>query len=277
VSLVWAIVITVGASSVAVATMLFVRRRAPEGSFFADGDRAAGVFGVLATGFAILLGLIVVIAFTSYDDSRRGAEQEALHLAQQFRIAQFFPDAQRRRLSDEITCYARSVVHQEWPRLRSGAGTAPINAWAVALFRTLETVEPRTAAEQSAYDKWLDTTSDREEARRDRTHGAAGVIPESLWIVLFFIAATIFVFMLFFADSAERAISQAVLMGSVAAVITATLLTIQFLDDPFRGSYGGLNPDDMQHTLTVIDLERRIVGQGAETLPCNAAGVPTRS
>jgi hypothetical protein len=42
-----------------------------------DGDRAAGVFGVLATGFAVLLGFIVFLSFTSYDQSRTGAETEA--------------------------------------------------------------------------------------------------------------------------------------------------------------------------------------------------------
>ena len=72
------------------------------------------------------------------------------------------------------------------------------------MFRTLQTVVPKTAVEQSAYDKWLDQTSAREEARRDRVHGAVGVIPTQLWIVLFFIAAVIFVYMLFFADSGER-------------------------------------------------------------------------
>ena len=59
----------------------------------------------------------------------------------------------------------------------------------------------------------------REEARRDRIHGAEGVIPTPLWLVLFFISAVIFVYMLFFADSAEGAVTQAMLMGSVMAVI----------------------------------------------------------
>src|SRR4029453_8015358 len=40
----------------AVAAMLAVRRRAPEGSYFSDGDRASGVFGGLAPGFPLLLG-----------------------------------------------------------------------------------------------------------------------------------------------------------------------------------------------------------------------------
>ena len=44
------------ATAVSVAAMLLVRRRAPDGSFFADGDRAAGGFAVLATGFSVPSG-----------------------------------------------------------------------------------------------------------------------------------------------------------------------------------------------------------------------------
>jgi NAD/NADP transhydrogenase alpha subunit len=58
-SLAVAILIVVAATGIAVAVMLWVRRKAPDGSYFNDGDRAAGVFGVLATGFAVLLGFVV--------------------------------------------------------------------------------------------------------------------------------------------------------------------------------------------------------------------------
>ena len=71
--------------------MLLVRRRAPEGSFFADGDRASGVFGVLATGFSVLLGFIVFLAFESYDESRTGAEREALAIGQQTETGPVLP------------------------------------------------------------------------------------------------------------------------------------------------------------------------------------------
>ena len=257
----WAIIIVIVAAGVAIAAMLFVRRNAPEGSYFADGDRAAGVFGVIATGFSVLLGLIVFLAFESYDQSRVGAEEEARLVAQQFETAQFLPAAVRRELGHELVCYARFVVN-EWPRLESANDDTvdTVNPWAVALFRTLKVTNPRTVAEQTAYDKWLDRTADREEARDDRIHGAVGVIPGTLWIVLLFITGAIFVFMLFFADSGERAVTQALMMGSVIAVITATLLLIRFLDDPFRDGYGGLKPVAMERTLRLLDQQRRIVG-----------------
>src|SRR5205085_8235333 len=91
VNFVLAILIVVAVTALAIVAMLLVRRRAPEGSRFNDGDRAAGVFGVLATGFAVLLGFVVFLAFTSYDAARAGAETEARIVAQQVETAQLFP------------------------------------------------------------------------------------------------------------------------------------------------------------------------------------------
>ena len=259
------------ATAIAVAAMLLVRRRAPEGSFFADGDRAAGGFGVLATGFSVLLGLIIFLAFTSYDDSRSGAEAEAIAVRQQFETAQFLPANDRVELGNELVCYARSIVDVEWPALEAGTEGDLANPWTLALFRTLKTTNPRTNAQQSAYDHFLDQTADREQGRSDRIHGAVGIIPGPLWFVLLFIAVVIFAYMLFFADSGERAKSQAMLIGSVTAVIAAMLLLIQFLDDPYGGELGSLQPVAMERTLGIVEQEGSPTRQTG-ALPCNAKG-----
>jgi hypothetical protein len=271
VNLVWAVLIVAAVVGIAVGAMLFVRRTAPEGGYFEDGDRAAGVFGVLATGFSVLLGFIVFLAFTSYDQSRTGAETEALTVVQQVETAQFFPASVSAELTGELVCYGRSVANGEWDRMRAGNFGDNLNPWGIELFRTLKTVEPKTATEQSAYDKWLEQTSTREEARQDRVHGAVGVIPTSLWIVLFFIAAVIFVFTLFFADSGERAVVQGLLIGSVVAVMTTLLLLLRALDNPFHGGVGGLNPTAMNRSLRLIDqilpnLDTKV------RIPCNPEG-----
>jgi amino acid transporter len=255
-----------------VAAMLFVRRGAPEGSRFTDGDRASGVFGVLATGFSVLLGFIVFLAFTSYDQSRTGAETEALMVLQQVETAQFLPDETAGELTGELVCYGRSVVNDEWDRMRSGTIGDRINPWGVELFRTLQSVEPTTAAEQSAYDKWLEQTSAREEARLDRVHGAVGVIPTQLWIVLFFIALVIFVFMLFFADRGEGAVTQAVLMGAVVSAIVTLFLLLYALDNPFASGVGGLDPVAMERSLRLVDEALSAVGEQV-SIPCDSAGV----
>jgi hypothetical protein len=273
VNLYWAALIVAVVSVVAIAAMLLVRHRAPEGSYFEDGDRAAGVFGVLATGFAVLLGFVVFLAFESFDTSRSGAVAEAQIVEEQFETAQLLPVAVRGRFSGELVCYARDVVHREWPRMQSGTLGNGHNPWGIAMFRTLKTVEPRSAVEQAAYAKWLDQRTDRESARADRTHGAEGVIPTPLWIVLFLSAGIIFVFMLFFADSAERVIVQATMMGSVAVVITSTLLLLWFLDNPYHHGASGLQPVAMERTLEQLTNEKGIADRNFEIL-CNLQGAP---
>jgi hypothetical protein len=270
-NLLWAALIIAAATALAVTAMLVVRRGAPEGSRFTDGDRASGVFGVLATGFSVLLGFVVFLAFESYDQSRTGAESEALVLAQQVQTAQFFPREAAVELTGELVCYGRSVVYAEWPRAEAGNKADEINPWGVALFRTLQRVNPQTPSQEAAYGKWLDQTSDREAARVDRIHGAVGVIPAPLWIVLVFISVVIFVYMLFFADRAEGAVTQAVLMGSIAAVVGSMLLLIRFLDSPFHEGVGGVRPVAMERTLAIMDEQLRIVNRRAE-LPCDARG-----
>jgi succinate dehydrogenase/fumarate reductase cytochrome b subunit len=273
VNLLWGFLVTAGAATLTIAVMLLVRRRAPEGSYFADGDRASGVFGVLATGFSVLLGFIIFLTFTSYDQSRTGAEAEALVVGQQVETAQFFPAPTAGELTGALVCYGRSVVNGEWERMEAGTQGDAINPWGVSMFRTLQGVEPSSASEQSAYDKWLDQTSAREEARLDRIHGAVGVIPTPLWIVLFVISVVIFVYMLFFADRGERALTQAVLMGSVTVVIVLMLLLLAFLDNPFHSDVGGLRPVAMERTLRIVDEALGAIGTEVR-IPCDAEGNP---
>jgi len=273
-NLLWAVLVVVAVTAVAVAAMLLVRRTAPDGSYFEDGDRAAGVFGVISTGFAVLLGFVIFLAFQSYDTSRSGAEAEAQIVIQQFETAQFMPRAVRARLSGELVCYARVVVAQEWPKMESGTLGNAFNPWGISMFRTMQTVEPKTNAEQTAFGKWFDQRSDRENARADRVHGAEGVIPRPLWIALLAMAALILLFMLFFADSGERAVVQATMMGGVAVVVSSMLLVLFFLANPYQSGPGGLQPTAMERTLHLLDAGARTVGIGPAHL-CDARGAAT--
>jgi hypothetical protein len=271
VSLLWAGLVVAAVTAVAITAMLLVRRHAPAGSYFEDGDRAAGVFGVLATGFAVLLGFVVFLAFESFDTSRSGAETEAQIVREQFETAQLFPQNVRAGLAAELFCYARTVVYSEWPKMQAGTLGDTVNPWTLAMFRITKTVDPRSASEQAAYAKWLDERTNRESARGDRTHGAEGVIPLPLWIVLLLSAVIIFVFMLFFADSAERAVVQATMMGGVAIVITSTLLLLWFLDHPYHSGPGGLRPVAMERTIRILGQEAAD-GRVKLRIPCNPRG-----
>ena len=139
------------------------------------------------------------------------------------------------------------------------------------MFRTVSTVEPQSATEQSAYDRWMDQTVDRQQARTDRVHGAEGIIPLPLWLVLFAISGVIFVYMLFFADSAEGPVTQGILMGSVTVVIALLLMLLMFFNHPHGGGVGRLQPTAMERTLQLIGDELEIAGVNV-TPPCDERG-----
>lgn len=263
--------VVVAAATVTIASMLALRRRAPDGSYFADGDRASGVFGVLATGFSVLLGFIIFLAFQSYDESRSGAESEAVIVAQQIQTAQFLPADSAAELTGELTCYARYVAGPEWEALGEGTLGDDINPWGAEMFLTISEVDPLTAPEQSAYDRWLQQTAEREQARIDRVHGAEGIIPLPLWLVLFVISGVIFAYMLFFADRAEGVVTQGMLMGSVTVVIALLLLLLAFFDHPHGDGVGRLQPTAMERTIRLIETQLEVAGV-TTAAPCDADG-----
>jgi hypothetical protein len=264
------LVATLVITAITVTAMLLVRRRAPEGSYFTDGDRASGVFGVLATGFSVLLGFIIFLAFSSYDESRSGAEEEATIVAQQVQTAQFLPDVSA-ELTGELVCYARNVAGPEWDALAAGTLGDRINPWGAEMFLTISTVDPQTATEQSAYDRWMDQTSDREQARVSRVHGAEGIIPLPLWLALFVISGVVFAYLLFFADPAEGPVTQGMLMGSVTVVIALLLQLLVFFDHPHGDGIGRLHPTAMERTLRLIDIQTEAVGLTVSA-PCDEHG-----
>ena len=173
-----ALLLVAAVCALSVTAILLVRRRAPEGGYFADGDRAAGVFGVLATGFSVLLGFIVFLAFESYDQSRSGAEQEALTVCSRSRPRSSSRGRPAGSSTGQLVCYGRSVVNGEWDRMRAGTQGDAINPGAcgvpdaaVGAPRTDRAVRVRQAA--------------RSDLRAgggapDRIHGAVGVIPHAL-------------------------------------------------------------------------------------------------
>jgi hypothetical protein len=263
------------AASVAVAVggFLLLRRHAPPGGFFSDGDRAAGILGLISTAYAILLGFVVFLAFTSYDTARSGARSEATDLIQQFETAQLMPKAAAPALSGELVCYGRAVVGIEWPLLRRGVTTS-FNPWGLALFETLRTVEPRTASEQAAYSRWLDQTAAREEARLDRIKAGSGVIPAPLWIITLLLGVLVVAYVALFADPAERVLPQALTASVVAATLATSVMLIRFLDNPYARGSGSLQPTDMVRVLGQIDQASHALGLRVHA-PCTKSGAAT--
>ena len=258
---------------VMVVVMLLVRRRAPVGGFFTDSDRAAGIFGVTGTGFAVFLAFVIFLSFESYDRARESASIEAVATIELFRIVQLYADEPRVQLHGQLVCYARSVINHEWRAMREQRESAIVQGWVVRLERTIEGIEVRSEKQGIAYGQWFDRAAERREGRRGRLAEAFPYVPSIVWAALILGGCLLLIYVCFFADRGERWLVQSLMMASVTAMVVSGLLLVRFLDRPYETASGGIKPRAMSSILTVMEGESERLGpQG--TIPCDESGTP---
>jgi Protein of unknown function (DUF4239) len=270
----WVAVLVIALAAVtAVAGLLLVRRRAPAGGFFADPDRAAGVFGVLGTSFAVLLAFVIFLAFESYDTAREKAGVEAVAVTELSDTAELFPPRTAQALRGELVCYARSVIGAEWRTMRDGRPSPLVEGWLTALAGTLRRAPLAGEKQAAAYGAWLDQMAQRREGRRGRLAEATPLVPAPLWLVLILGACLVVGYMCLYADPAEPRFVQAAMIGAITAVVVSGLLIVRFLDHPYEDHTGSIKPVEMTRTLGLMQAARRTVDPPPR-VPCDAVGRP---
>jgi hypothetical protein len=143
-----AILIVLGAGTVAALAFALVQRRAPE-PLLLDSGRGRGMIQVAGTSFAVLLAFVILAAFQTYSGARAGAGSEATAVLDMARTAALFPAAQRDRFRGDLTCYGRAVVVEEWPAMRRGDSSALVDRWIAAYRALLGQLDLHTTREQS--------------------------------------------------------------------------------------------------------------------------------
>ena len=262
---------------VTVTLMLLIRRfAAPRGGFFTDSDRAAGVFGVTGTGFAVLLAFVIFLSFSSYDRARDKASIEAVAVTELFRTAKLFPPSAQRQVHGELICYARAVVRDEWPAMRHGHPSPIVDDWLLRIEQTIDGIQPHGDRQLVAYKHWFDEAADRREGRRGRLAEAEPFVPPLIWLALILGGVLIVAYMCFYADPVEPFFVQGLMMGAVTTMVVAGILVVRFLDRPYETGSGGVRPTAMSMTLRHMEDESKTPGTGAATL-CDDRGLASAS
>ncbi len=267
--------IVVGADLAAMAMMALIRRRAPEGGFFRDSQVAAGAFTVTGTIFAVMVGFVFLIAFQSYASARSSARTEAGAVAALYHAADAFPRQARGTLQAELICYSRAVVNDEWETMAEDRASDLVGHWEARLETSFERVRPVGVTASNAQQNWFEETDARRGARRARLAEADPFVPGSIWFLLIIAGLAVVVYALCFADRRERRESQLLLAVAVTTVVSASLLTIAFLDSAYGDHSGAITPKAMRGTGAALERERAAGHPGAG-LPCDLRGAPRR-
>jgi len=97
-------ILIVAAIVVALAALVLVRRLLPSGGLFIEDSQAGGVFGVVGSGFAVLLAFVIFTGFNSYGSARTNAAVEAVAVRQMFRTSELFGEDDGDRLRADLVC-----------------------------------------------------------------------------------------------------------------------------------------------------------------------------
>jgi hypothetical protein len=267
-----AIVIVVALDAAVAGAMLWLRGRAPDGSYFRDSQRAAGAFAVGGTTFAVIVGFVFLLAFQSYQNARSRSQDEALAALALFNASEHFDQPAEGAFQSDVVCYARAVISDEWPAMAHERSSPLVENWLFQLNTRFATLNPRGAAESDAAQNWFDEADALEAGRRGRLAEASRVVPTTIWVLLLIAGAGVIGFVLLFADSGERRLSQVALVLTVTTAVTVGLLTVNFVDRPYGDHEGAITPSAMRGVLATIEREQAALGQS--TARCDAAGHP---
>ena len=246
-----AILIVLGAAAVAALALALLRRRAG-GPLLADGGRGGPKIIVTGTLFAVVLAFVILAAFQTYNGAKTAAQSEAVAVLDMARAATLFSPAQRDQLHAAFTCYGRAVVAQEWPAMENGHSSPLVERWIGeyrGVYRRLDVRPPR---EQLAFKELLDQGATRAAGRLQRLDKATPSVPTPLWLALVFGGCVAVALQLGLADPRERFRVEGLMVGGVASVIAAGLLIVYFLDHPYSGHTGSIEPAAMQESLLLM-------------------------
>jgi hypothetical protein len=218
-----------------------VERLVPADTRQKHNDVAGFIYAALGVIYAVLIALVVIAVWESFQAANDTVEQEANAVAEIFWLGNRLPQPEGTHIQKLARSYAEEVVHKEWPLMQQGQ--APLmeseegtpTGWTLIdeIRATIQDLNPHTQADEQLYAEGLDQIQRLADARRMRLVAAEEGLPGVLWAVLIFggIAAVGFTYLFGLANTwAHR-----LMVVTLAAVIGLVLFTIGAMEHPFSG------------------------------------------
>jgi hypothetical protein len=254
-------------------TYFYRRHVAPPGGVFSGIESADGIFGVVGTGFAVLLGFVIFASFGSYQAARDYAGEEAVAMRQLASTAGFFHVADRDQLRAEIVCYGRAVSEQEWPLMADAEESEDVEHWLREVDLTSQEMPNETNRDGAALEHWLAMGEERQDARRGRLTEGRPFIPDLVWAVLIILTLAVLGFQLMFVDPRAPVVGQLAAMMATTATLVSAVVLVWVLDRPFNDRGAQIAPFRIEMAIAAV-LAQLEADTPDPQLPCDEAGRP---
>ena len=259
----------VGGAAILAFLLLTLVRRAIGGPLLREPTRGTPMTMIVGTSFAVLLAFVTIAAFQTYNGAKTGARTEAVALLEMFRTAALFAVPDRDALRADFVCYGRAVSVDEWHAMRNGRRSALPDHWIETYRATFNQLALSSPREQAGFEELLAEARNRTDGRRERLTEDTSSVPLPLWLVLILGGCAAVALQLSMADPREHLAVQGTMIAAVAAVVTAGLLLVNFLDHPYKQHTGSVQPVELRQSLVMMHNQAPGL-----TTPCRVDGRP---
>lgn len=201
-------------------------------------------FGI---AFAILLGLIIVTAWTSYDQTDDLVKRETSAISDLYQLSEYVDETTKDELRQNLKDYVIYVVEKEWPLLHKGKASAVGDDYLFHNFHILYQFMPSNKNEESVHTEMNKISTLILDKRRARNINSHSSLPPIMWIIL--ISSNLIAFIIL-ALAIEGPLSLHLILQGLYAIGTGLmLLLVIILDRPFYNSGGGISPEPFKKLL----------------------------
>ncbi len=235
----------------------YVHGRLQLRAFLADNDVAGFIIAVVGTLYAVLLGFMTVQVWQHYETARLHVWAETSSAADVWHDAVGLPAADRSRVRTDMLSYARTMIDDEWPAMKSGRFAVRGDELIMDATTVVGQLVPANAGVSNAQSAVLARLNELHDARATRLATNAEAISGFQWTVLFIGAIVVLAFCYVFSVSN---LGSHLLMTASVTILIATMFVLLFeLQYPFRSQLG-ITTEAWNVLITHIDSMDRMPG-----------------
>lgn len=198
-----------------------------------DNGTVGWFFSGVSLLYGLLLGLLTVAAWGSYNQASIIASEEASATAVLYRDLAAYPDSTRDALRQQVRRYVTVIITQSWPDQRRGllpdSETVVLNQFQKRLLSLRGLTNEQLVVHSEtirAYNRLVDLQRQRQEVLK-------GGVPGVLWLVVLLGAVATISFSYCFVVASYRL--HALLTGVLAGMIGLLVFLLVVLDHPYWG------------------------------------------
>lgn len=220
-----------------------------------ESNQVAGiVLGVLSGIYGIMLALVIVSLYGSFEQAGSDIRTEASTISMVYRDSRGFDPPVAAAVKAEIAGYIAHVIGPEWRDLRNGNESQVAWEDLHRMYTTLQAYTPRTLPQRTFYSEVVGRLNDLVAARRARLNGAEQSIPPTFELLLLGGAVLVLAFTFLFGVRSPRLHASMIL--AVAVLLGFNLLVALVLDYPYSGQVRVSNAPYTQGALAVFASAR---------------------